>query len=75
MLRPAGKVVYLIVDDKAKQQVVEVGSKQGGLIEIVSGLKGGETVALDGAGFLSNGATVNVREMPRAAAQGAPRPQ
>ena len=75
VLRPAGKVVYLIVDDKAKQEVVEIGSKQGGLIEIVSGLKGGETVALDGAGFLSDGAAVNVREIPKAAAQGAPRPQ
>lgn len=75
VLRPAGKVVYLIVDGKAKQRVVEVGSKQGGLIEIVSGLEGGETVALDGAGFLSDGAAVNVREMPKTAAQGAPRPQ
>jgi len=70
VLRPAGKVVYLIADGKATQQVVEVGSKQRGLIEITSGLHGGETVALDGAGFLSNGATVNVKEMPKTA--GAP---
>lgn len=68
VLRPAGKVVYLIADGKAKQQVVEVGSKQRGLIEITAGLQGGETVALDGAGFLSNGATVNVKEMPKTAA-------
>jgi RND family efflux transporter MFP subunit len=70
VLRPAGKVVYLIADGKARQQVVEVGSKQRGLIEITSGLHGGETVALDGAGFLSNGAAVNVKEMPKTA--GAP---
>ncbi len=70
VLRPAGKVVYLIADGKATQQVVEVGSKQRGLIEITSGLHGGETVALDGAGFLSNGAAVNVKEMPKTA--GAP---
>ena len=75
VLRPAGKVVYLIVDDRAKQQVVEAGSKQGGLIEIVSGLQGGETVALDGAGFLSDGAAVNVKEPAKTAAQGASRPQ
>ena len=68
VLRPAGKVVYLIADGKAKQQVVEVGSKQRGVIEIVSGLQGGETVALDGAGFLSNGAAVNVKETPKTAA-------
>jgi hypothetical protein len=40
VLRPAGKVVYLIVDGKAQQQVVEVGSKQRGMIEITSGLQG-----------------------------------
>lgn len=67
VLRPAGKVVYLIADGKATQQVVEVGSKQRGLIEITGGLRGGETLALDGAGFLSNGATVNVKEMPKTA--------
>ena len=86
VLRPAGKVVYLIADGKATQQVVEVGSKQRGLIEITSGLQGGETVALDGAGFLSNGAAtieakagprVNVKEMPKTAAAPpvAPKPQ
>lgn len=62
VLRPAGKVVYLIVDGKARQQVVETGSKQGGTVEIVQGLQGGETIALDGAGFLSNGAAVAVKE-------------
>lgn len=65
VLRPAGKVVYLIGDGKAKQQVVNVGSKQRGFIEIISGLNGGETVALDGAGFLSEGAAVNVKEVPK----------
>ena len=77
VLRPAGKVVYLIADGKAKQQVVEVGSKQRGVIEITGGLQGGEVVALDGAGFLSDGAAVNVKEMPKttAAPPAAPKPQ
>ncbi len=68
VLRPAGKVVYLIAAGKAKQQVVAAGSKQEGLVEIVSGLQGGETVALDGAGFLSDGAAVNVKETAKTAA-------
>ena len=66
--------------------MVEVGSKQRGLIEITSGLTGDETVALDGAGFLSNGAAtmeakagprVNVKEVPKTAAAPpvAPKPQ
>ena len=76
VLRPAGKVVYRIAGGKAAQQVVEVGSKQRGLIEITSGLRGGETLALDGAGFLSDGAAVNVKEMPKTAAPpAAPKPQ
>jgi RND family efflux transporter MFP subunit len=65
VLRPAGKVVYLIAEGKAKQQVVQVGSKQRGVIEITGGLSGGETIALDGAGFLSEGAVVNVKEAPK----------
>ena len=62
VLRPAGKVVYAIVDGKAEQRVVQTGGKQAGLIEIVSGLKADETVALDGAGFLTNGAPVTIQE-------------
>lgn len=69
VLRPAGKVVYVIADGKAQQRVVEVGSKQGGVIEITKGLQGGETVALDGAGFLSNGATVAVKQAAAPAAK------
>jgi multidrug efflux pump subunit AcrA (membrane-fusion protein) len=69
VLRPAGKVVYLIADGKAKQQIVDVGSKQRGLVEITSGLQGGEILALDGAGFLTDGAMVNVKETPKTAAQ------
>lgn len=58
VLRPAGKVVYLVDDGKAAQTVVQTGIKKDGLVEIVAGLKGGETIAVDGAGFLTNGAAV-----------------
>ncbi len=60
VLRPAGKVVYLIADGKAVQRVVETGVRKDGIIEIVSGLAGGETVVADGAGFLTNDAAVAV---------------
>ena len=66
VLRPAGKVVYVIADvdgqKKAQQKPVKVGSKRGGRIEILEGLAGGETIALDGAGFLTNGAAVAIKE-------------
>ncbi len=66
VLRPAGKVVYVISEGKAAQVVVEAGSKQNGMVEIVKGLQGGEILALDGAGFLSNNAAVSVKETAKA---------
>jgi len=71
VLRPAGKVVYIVADGKAVQQVVEVGNKQGGMVEITKGLQGGEKIALDGAGFLTNGAAIAVKEATRPAGAGA----
>jgi len=66
VLRPAGKVVYAIVAEdgkqKAQQRVIQAGAKKGGVIEVLAGLKEGETVAQDGAGFLTNGAAVTVKE-------------
>lgn len=62
VLRPAGKVVYVVADGKASQRVVTTGAKRGGKVEILSGLAGGETVALDGAGFLTHGAAVTTKQ-------------
>jgi membrane fusion protein, multidrug efflux system len=66
VLRPAGKVVYVIENNSAQQRVVETGYKRDGMIEILSGLDGGETVALDGAGFLTDGAAVSVQTVETA---------
>jgi len=60
VLRPAGKVVYLVEDGKAQQRIVQTGYRAGGLTEITAGLTGGETVAVDGAGFLTNNAIVAI---------------
>jgi RND family efflux transporter MFP subunit len=61
VLRPAGKVVYAIEDGVARQRVVETGRRQEGMQQVVKGLTAGETVAADGAGFLTDGAPVSVR--------------
>jgi len=58
VLRPAGKVVYVVKDERVAQRAVETGLKQDGLQEIVSGLAAGDVIATDGAGFLSDGAAV-----------------
>jgi len=66
VLRPSGTVVYVPEEDTAKERVVKTGLVRDGRVEIVSGLKPGETVVVDGAGLLSNGAKVRVLNAPAA---------
>jgi RND family efflux transporter MFP subunit len=61
VLRPAGKVVYALDGNVARQRVVETGLRQDGLQQILKGVSAGEMVAADGAGFLTDGAAVTVR--------------
>ncbi len=58
--RPAGDVLYVINGNKVREQLVRRGQRNGKLVEILEGLKGGEKIAVDGAGFLTNGATVTI---------------
>jgi membrane fusion protein, multidrug efflux system len=60
VLRPAGKVVYVVEGGKVAQRIVQTGHRQAGLTEITAGLAAGETVAVDGAGFLTDNAAVAV---------------
>ena len=69
VLRPAGKVVYAIEGNVARQRVVETGMRHDGWQQIVKGLNAGDTVAADGAGFLTDGAAVTVRSKPGAVAE------
>jgi len=69
VLRPAGKVVYVLNEGRVAQRVVETGLKQDGWQEIVKGLAAGETIAADGAGFLSDGAAVTLPEATNAGAR------
>ena len=60
VLRPAGEVVYEILNNEAVQRVVKTGLQQNGGVEIIEGLNGNETIAVDGAAFLTDKAKVNV---------------
>ena len=62
VLRPAGAVVYVIENGKAHQRIVTTGVKKDGLVEVVTGVKEGETLAQDGAAYLTDGASVSVLE-------------
>jgi multidrug efflux pump subunit AcrA (membrane-fusion protein) len=60
--RPAGEVVYVIgADNKASERLVVSGERLESGIEIVEGLQPGERVAVDGAGFLNDGAKVEIK--------------
>ncbi|MBT8064279.1 MAG: efflux RND transporter periplasmic adaptor subunit [Gammaproteobacteria bacterium] len=63
--RPAGDVVYVLETpgaDTVRQQVVEVGQRQDGWVEITRGLEAGARVVAEGAYYLTDGARVAVRE-------------
>jgi RND family efflux transporter MFP subunit len=70
VIRPAGKVVYVVKGDQVEQRIVQVGVEQNGEVEILSGLQANETVVVDGAGFLTDKAAVAVKskDKPVAAA-------
>jgi len=59
--RPAGTVVYMVSGGTVRQQPVETGSRDGDWIEITAGVGADETLALDGAAFLTDGAAINIR--------------
>jgi len=62
VLRPAGGVVYVPEGDVVKERAVQTGQLRDGEIEILAGLKAGETVVVDGAGLLSDGARITRRD-------------
>lgn len=60
--RPAGELVYVIIGDKAEARLVTTGYRESDLVEIVTGLNGDETIAIEGAAFLTDGAVVEIRD-------------
>ncbi len=60
--RPAGTVVYRVKDNTVTQQIVTTGLKQGEMIEVTSGLSAGDAIVLDGAAWLTDGASVEIQQ-------------
>jgi hypothetical protein len=55
-------MVYVIDGDRAEARLIKAGHHEGNLVEIISGLEGHETVATDGAAFLTDGVRVTTAE-------------
>jgi multidrug efflux pump subunit AcrA (membrane-fusion protein) len=62
VLRPAGGVVYVAEGETVKERIVQQGVRRDGEIEIISGLNAGESVVVDGAAQLTDGAKIKVRD-------------
>lgn len=63
--RPSGSVVYVVDGDRAREQAVSVGVRLNGDVEIGGGVRAGDRVVVDGAGFLTDGARIAVRDETR----------
>ena len=59
--RPNGKVVYILNEDIVNERKIETGVSSTLQTEIISGLEGDESIILEGAGFLTDGARVKVK--------------
>jgi membrane fusion protein (multidrug efflux system) len=62
--------VFVIENGVVRQQAVKVGVSRDGLVEVVEGLEGEETLALTNLGQLASGVAVTDEQAPQAAGQG-----
>jgi RND family efflux transporter MFP subunit len=60
--RQEGTTVYVAEAGRARARRVEIGVRRAGFVEVRSGIEPGEPVIVEGAGFLTDGARVDVRE-------------
>jgi multidrug efflux pump subunit AcrA (membrane-fusion protein) len=61
VLRPAGSVVYIVNSEAVTERVVRTGIARDGLIEVMEGVKPGETVVVDGAALLTDKSKIKAR--------------
>jgi membrane fusion protein, multidrug efflux system len=55
------QIVYPVKDNKIERRVIRIGQRQGGKVEVLEGLKPGETIVVLGVQRVRAGATVNPR--------------
>src|SRR5207245_2134229 len=59
--RREGRVVYVVTDGKVIERRVAIGAESGGQVEVLTGLDGGETVAVAGVAALRDGQAVRIK--------------
>jgi multidrug efflux pump subunit AcrA (membrane-fusion protein) len=60
LVQEGNKVVFVLNGQTVTRRVIQTGGVAGSLTEIISGVGPGETIVVDGAGFLKDGDTVRV---------------
>jgi len=60
--RPSGLVVYKVNNGRVAEITVTTGLRDNGNIEILSGVQAGDQLALDGAAYLDDGVSVDIKE-------------
>ncbi|MCP3138145.1 efflux RND transporter periplasmic adaptor subunit [Pyxidicoccus xibeiensis] len=74
-VRPSerGFLAFVVEGDKARERVLELGMRTAnGLVEVLDGVKAGETLVVRGAEALRDGVTVRVAQGPKPALNGEP---
>ena len=72
----SGFVAYIVEDGKAMERPIEIGLKtEDGLVEILSGLVGTETVVVEGSDLLANGVPVEDADLGNPETPPATRPE
>ena len=59
--RPVGKIIYVVEDNRATQVIVMTGYQKNDAVEIIKGLAANARIVLDGAGFLTDQAAVEIK--------------
>jgi membrane fusion protein, multidrug efflux system len=57
------QIVYPVKDNKVERRVIRIGQRQGGKVEVLEGLRPGETIVVLGVQRVRAGANVNPRQI------------
>jgi membrane fusion protein, multidrug efflux system len=60
LARGGTSFVYVVEDGKAREVEVQIGQRQPGDVEVLAGLKKGQTIVVSGLQRIGNGAPVRV---------------
>lgn len=61
MIKKYGNTVYVVNNGKAEERLVKLGISNSDKVEVVSGIKAGETVIVSGQNMITEGTKVKIQ--------------